>query len=63
MVSNRVVQRGRQHPPKKVEKPPLIFQGQADKGRCAASSIRLLCLAAVVIGEKSREYGRFRTAN
>jgi hypothetical protein len=27
---------------------------KADNGRCAAGSIRLLCVAAVVIGEQSR---------
>ena len=33
MVSDRVVQRGRQHPPKKVEKLPLNFQGQTASER------------------------------
>jgi hypothetical protein len=53
MVRNRVVQRGRPQPQKIVEKPPLIFQGQVDHGRSAASKIRLFCLAVVVFTEDS----------
>jgi hypothetical protein len=53
MVRNRVVQRGRPQPQKIVEKPPLIFQGQVDIGRCAARAIRLVGLAVVVISAES----------
>src|SRR5215469_12590200 len=45
MVRDRVVQRGRPHPPKKVEKLPLNFQGQT-----ASPNARLLSVERPLVG-------------
>src|SRR3954453_17835916 len=56
MVSDRVVQRGRQHPPKKVEKLPLNSQGQTASERAVPLSpeIDIIAGADVVHSTEGR---------